>query len=49
MAPGIKFAYDFCAGIGPLQLGVMLVIIVIIIGYDFALWLRYASDAHRYD
>ena len=25
MAPGTKFARDFCAGIGPLQLGVMLV------------------------
>ena len=25
MAPGIEFARDFCAGIGPLQLGVVLV------------------------
>ena len=31
-APGTKFANDFCAGNGPLQLGVMLVIITIIIG-----------------
>ena len=27
MAPGTEFARDFCAGIGPLQLGVVLVII----------------------
>ena len=26
MAPGIEFARDFCAGIGPLKLGVVLVI-----------------------
>ena len=26
MAPGTEFARDFCAGIGPLQLGVVLVI-----------------------
>ena len=25
MAPGTEFALDFCAGIGPLQLGVVLV------------------------
>ena len=25
MAPGAEFARDFCAGIGPLQLGVVLV------------------------
>ena len=25
MSPGIEFARDFCAGIGPLQLGVVLV------------------------
>ena len=25
MAPGTEFARDFCAGIGPLQLGVVLV------------------------
>ena len=25
MAPGTEFAHDFCAGIGPLQLGVVLV------------------------
>ena len=25
MAPGTEFAPDFCAGIGPLQLGVVLV------------------------
>ena len=25
MAPGIEFSRDFCAGIGPLQLGVVLV------------------------
>ena len=31
MAPGTEFARDFCAGIGPLQLGVVLVIIIIII------------------
>ena len=29
MAPGTEFAHDFCAGIGPLQLGVVLVIIII--------------------
>ena len=27
MAPGTEFACDFCAGIGPLQLGVVLVYI----------------------
>ena len=27
MAPGTEFAHDFCVGIGPLQLGVVLVII----------------------
>ena len=27
MAPGTEFARDFCAGIGPLQLGVVLVVI----------------------
>ena len=26
MAPGTEFARDFCAGIGPLQLGVVLVL-----------------------
>ena len=26
MAPGTEFARDFCAGIGPLQLGVVLVV-----------------------
>ena len=31
MSPGTEFARDFCAGIGPLQLGVVLVIIIIII------------------
>ena len=25
MAPGTEFARDFCAGVGPLQLGVVLV------------------------
>ena len=30
MAPGTEFARDFCAGIGPLQLGVVLVSIVIV-------------------
>ena len=29
MAPGTEFARDFCAGIGPLQLGGVLVIIII--------------------
>ena len=28
MAPGTEFVRDFCAGIGPLQLGVVLVIII---------------------
>ena len=28
MAPGTEFARDFCAGIGPLQLGVVLVSII---------------------
>ena len=28
MSPGTEFARDFCAGIGPLQLGVVLVLIV---------------------
>ena len=27
MAPGTEFARDFCAGIGPLQLGVVLVVL----------------------
>ena len=30
MAPGTEFARDFCAGIGPLQLGVVLVSIVLV-------------------
>ena len=29
MAPGTEFARDFCAGIGPLQLGVVLVYLFI--------------------
>ena len=29
MAPGTEFAHDFCAGIGPLQLGVVLVFVAI--------------------
>ena len=32
MAPGTEFARDFCAGIGPLQLGVVLVCILIDLG-----------------
>ena len=28
MAPGTEFARDFCAGIGPLQLGVVLVMLI---------------------
>ena len=28
MAPGTEFARDFCAGIGPLQLGVVLVFFI---------------------
>ena len=28
MSPGTEFARDFCAGIGPLQLGVVLVLLV---------------------
>ena len=28
MSPGTEFARDFCAGIGPLQLGVVLVTIL---------------------
>ena len=28
-APGTKFTYDFCAGIGPLQLGVVLVFFIV--------------------
>ena len=28
MAPGTEFARDFCAGIGPLQLGVVLVYLI---------------------
>ena len=30
MAPGTEFARDFCAGIGPLQLGVVLVLLPVI-------------------
>ena len=30
-APGTEFAYGFCAGIGPLQLGVALVLIILTI------------------
>ena len=29
MSPGTEFARDFCAGIGPLQLGVMLVLVCV--------------------
>ena len=36
MAPGTEFARDFCAGIGPLQLGVVLV---------FAVFLTYDQGA----
>ena len=32
MAPGTEFAHDFCAGIGPLQLGI---VFVIFISYSF--------------
>ena len=39
MAPGTEFARDFCAGIGPLQLGVVLVSFFIIF-----LW---ASQNHQ--
>ena len=28
MSPGTEFARDFCAGIGPLQLGVVLVFVL---------------------
>ena len=31
MAPGTEFARYFCAGIGPLQLGVVLVLYIIIL------------------
>ena len=34
MSLGTEFARDFCAGIGPLQLGVVLVAIYILILYD---------------
>ena len=37
MSPGTEFARDFCAGIGPLQLGVVLVIISIIV-IDFVIF-----------
>ena len=30
MAPGTEFARDFCAGIGPLQLGVVLVFFILL-------------------
>ena len=29
MAPGSEFARDFCAGIGPLQLGVVVVFLIV--------------------
>ena len=35
MAPGTEFARDFCAGIGPLQLGVVLVSSSICISYAY--------------
>ena len=40
MAPGTEFARDFCAGIGPLQLGVVLVLLQseLVIGY-VSFWL----------
>ena len=31
MVPGTEFARDFCAGIGPLQLGVVLVLLEFLI------------------
>ena len=39
MSPGTEFARDFCAGIGPLQLGVVLV----------SIYFRYSDDdaVHR--
>ena len=40
MAPGTEFARDFCAGIGPLQLGVVLVLLYFSkIGFDVLQWL----------
>ena len=34
MSPGTEFARDFCAGIGPLQLGFVLVIVIFIDHFD---------------
>ena len=31
MSPGTEFARDFCAGTGPLQLGVVLFVIIIVV------------------
>ena len=34
MSPGTEFARDFCAGIGPLQLGVVLVFLFFALLYQ---------------
>ena len=38
MSPGTEFARDFCAGIGPLQLGVVLVLGTILL-YLHNIWI----------
>ena len=45
MSPGTEFARDFCAGIGPLQLGVVLVIIIIII--IIKIWPKLRPKAYK--
>ena len=45
MAPGTEFARDFCAGIGPLQLGVVLVF-TYILSCKVAEWCK-ATVSHK--
>ena len=44
MAPGTEFAYDFCAGIGPLQLGIVLC--DILIPFHSQIWVKDIALMH---
>ena len=44
MSPGTEFGHDFCAGIGPLQLGVVLVLLIIEILLYFLIIKSYPKE-----
>ena len=48
MAPGTEFARNFCAGIGPLQLGVVLVISIVSVGKKYTKMISHMLWLYQY-